>query len=188
MDTHGSTNRHRTSRLNIAIYMCYTQSRSNERFLCGTLFTMINIETLKEDFTYDQTTGALFKYGKIAPTINTLGYLVIWYQGKTHYAHRIVYQYHWGQIPLGWDIDHINGKKNDNRLNNLRAVPHKLNRRNNRKSKNNTSGCPGVYSHPDGRWRARIKVNYKFLHLGLFEKKEDAIFARKEAEEQHGFH
>ena len=55
--------------------------------------------------------------------------------------------------------------------------------RNARLKKNNTSGYPGVYKHTqNGKWIAKIKVNYESIYLGSFTKKSDAIKARKEAE------
>jgi hypothetical protein len=49
---------------------------------------------------------------------------------------------------------------------------------------NNTSGVKGVYwSKVANKWSAKITVNKKHIHLGVFSKKEDARKARKEAEE-----
>lgn len=49
---------------------------------------------------------------------------------------------------------------------------------------NNTSGAKGVYLHkPSGTWMARINFKRKPIHLGNFKEKEDAIKARKKAEE-----
>ena len=49
--------------------------------------------------------------------------------------------------------------------------------------KNNTSGVPGVDWRPTkGMWRAAICFKGKRYHLGSFEKFEDAVEARKEAE------
>ena len=50
--------------------------------------------------------------------------------------------------------------------------------------KNNTSGIKGVgYHKRDHKWYASICANMEKIHLGYFDKKEDAIFARKLAEE-----
>lgn len=52
-----------------------------------------------------------------------------------------------------------------------------------KKSKRNTSGCPGVYwKREKNKWQARIYFNGKDKHLGYFDNKEEAIKARKEAE------
>lgn len=77
-------------------------------------------------------------------------------------------------------VDHINRNKLDNRKCNLRLCTHKENSRNRKILKRNTSGFTGVYfDKPSGKWRARIKVGRKNIHLGYFEKFEDAIEARK---------
>jgi len=48
---------------------------------------------------------------------------------------------------------------------------------------NNTSGCTGVSFHKrKGQWYARISFKGKSHSLGYFDKMEDAIRARKEAE------
>lgn len=83
-------------------------------------------------------------------------------------------------------IDHINHKLFDNRKLNLRAVTTQQNSMNASLSKNNTSGITGVTWHSrDKVWYARIKVDYKYIHLGYFNNFEDAIKARKEAEEKY---
>ncbi len=42
-------------------------------------------------------------------------------------AHRLIWIYHYGPIPEGFEIDHINRKRDDNRIENLRVVPRRLN-------------------------------------------------------------
>lgn len=76
-------------------------------------------------------------------------------------------------LTRGWgkkDVDHINGKKLDNRRKNLRVISHALNGHNRKvKNKNNLSGFPGVSFHTlTKKWRARVKVLYQEKHLGLF--------------------
>lgn len=48
-------------------------------------------------------------------------------KGKLFRIHRAVYETFVGPIPDGYDIDHINTKRDDNRVENLRAVTHKEN-------------------------------------------------------------
>jgi hypothetical protein len=47
----------------------------------------------------------------------------------------------------------------------------------------NTSGVRDVCLHVSGKWVARIGFQNKRIHLGLFERFEDAVAARREAEE-----
>lgn len=87
-------------------------------------------------------------------------------------------------IPTGKETDHINGNRLDNRKENLRAVTRSQNCMNRKISNlNNTSGYKGVVWHKVGKgyWKAYIKSNGKHIHLGLFEKKEDAAKAYDEA-------
>ena len=50
---------------------------------------------------------------------------------KRFYIHRLVYEAWIGNIPNGYDIDHINGIKLYNRVSNLRAVPRSENLKHN---------------------------------------------------------
>jgi len=100
---------------------------------------------------------------------------------RTLFAHRIIYAVVTGKMPEG-DIDHINGDRIDNRIQNLRDVSQLENGHNRKKQKNNSSGFQGVYwdAHAQ-KWRARICVNKQAIHLGLFEDINDAVQARKMA-------
>lgn len=50
-------------------------------------------------------------------------------------------------------------------------------------SRNNTSGYKGVFRKKD-KWAARIQYKKKIYYLGAYDRLEDAIAARKEAENQ----
>ena len=72
-------------------------------------------------------------------------------------------------------VDHINGNGLDNRRINLRVVDVAQNVANRQKSRCGNK-CPGVYLS-NGKWLARITVNYKQHRLGFFEQESDAISA-----------
>jgi len=98
--------------------------------------------------------------------------------------HILIWCYVNGKLPTH-EIDHINGIKTDNRISNLRDIPHKSNTRNRTEpNKNNgTSPCVGVsFSLERGKYEAYITVDRKVKHLGRYNKLEDAILARKEGE------
>lgn len=83
-------------------------------------------------------------------------------------------------------IDHINRNRVDNRKANLRIVTHIENAQNCDVFINNTSGVKGVSWHKrDSKWQASICVNRKSIYLGCFDKFEDAIKARKDAENKY---
>jgi hypothetical protein len=102
-------------------------------------------------------------------------------------AHRVVWAWVYGYWPL--NIDHINGDRTDNRLANLREVTVRQNAQNMKRYENNKSGYTGViWMKRAERWRATIKILGRNKHLGSFRNIEDAIAARKQAEEALGFH
>lgn len=83
------------------------------------------------------------------------------------------------------EIDHKNGNGLDNRLANLRKCSRLNNTQNLKITTKNKSGVTGVnYSEKLKKWRARINYNKKEYNLGTFKNREDAIRARREAEEK----
>jgi len=87
-------------------------------------------------------------------------------------AHRIIWCLVYGDLPEM--LDHINGEKSDNRLENLREATNRLNQANRKLNKNNSTGYKGVYKHPSKKYVANIRKGGKQCHLGCFESAEDA--------------
>jgi hypothetical protein len=74
----------------------------------------------------------------------------------------------------------------DYKPDNVRWTTKQEQARNRRIQSNNNSGCVGVnYRESNAKWRAYICVNRKHITLGTFSTKEEAIRARKEAEEKY---
>lgn len=83
-------------------------------------------------------------------------------------------------------VDHKEHNLWDNRKEKMRLTNKKGNARNHKLFSNNTSGHTGVSWHKQmNKWVARIVVNYNEIILGYFDKKEDAVRVRKEAEEKY---
>jgi hypothetical protein len=103
-------------------------------------------------------------------------------------AHRVAWAVYHGQWPDG-QIDHIDGNRLNNRIENLRDVSASQNRKNTKKRKDNTSGIVGVcFDKQTGKWIAKINVSGSNKTLGRYSDIEEATLARKSAEIKYGFH
>jgi hypothetical protein len=86
--------------------------------------------------------------------------------------------------PAGLVIDHRDGNRLNNRKANLRACTTRENNQNLGLTRRNRSGYRGVsFSRTAGKWRARIGLNRKQLHLGYFESPNLAAAAYEQAAE-----
>lgn len=133
-------------------------------------------------FTWKVRTSSRIKLGDVAGSQNGQGYLQVKLQSRLYLAHRLAWLYMHGAWPKD-QLDHVNRVRTDNRIANLREATNKQNQQNASKRSDNTSGYPGVcWNKQRSKWVARIKHNYKDIHLGYFENLEDAIAARKAAE------
>ena len=93
------------------------------------------------------------------------------------YVHRLILN-----VPNGFQGDHINRNKLDNRRKNLRICTPSQNQMNSKKRIDNASGLKGVtWKKRDNRWAAYIRVNKKLIHLGYFKDKNEAIWVRDQA-------
>ena len=146
-------------------------------------------EDIKKLLSYDSSTGKLtwigltgakkFRNGNEAGSPDPNGYVLVKIRGSLYLAHRLIWIYVNGSIPVGDEnsiIDHINHNTSDNRLENLRMVTRQHNGSNCRMRKNNTSGFKGVIQR-NGRWGASITYNYYKLYIGYFGTKYEAADA-----------
>lgn len=114
---------------------------------------------------------------------NNNGYLT----GKDTKSHKTVLLHRYiMNCPNGFDVDHLKPKTEyDNRKSNL-VIKTRVQNQWNKNKPNSQSGVMGVCWHKAySKWRSRIVINGKEIHLGYFENLEDAIKARKEAEEKY---
>lgn len=111
------------------------------------------------------------------------GYLRVKIQEKTHSLHRLAFLYMTGEQPKN-SIDHINGKRDDNKFANLREATPRQNSQNRQAQVKNKNLPLGVFAEPGG-FRARIRVNGKRVHLGTFKTPDDAAKAYQEAKNKH---
>lgn len=103
---------------------------------------------------------------------------------KTHRLHRLIAKR--AKIDCQNQIDHIDGNPLNNQRENLRAATNIQNCRNQRKSRNNTSGYTGVsWDKECQKWCAYIYIDGKRVNLGRYNIKEAAAYVRKIAEQKY---
>jgi len=112
--------------------------------------------------------------GDAIGTITQRGYIHAKINNKTYQAHRLIYIWHNGDIPEGLQIDHINGVKDDNRIENLRLVT-------NQENQFNTQAKGYYWDKPKSKFRTQITLDGKRIHIGYFNNENDARIAYEEA-------
>lgn len=116
------------------------------------------------------------------------GYRRIRLFGKSYKSHRVAWAMHHGAWPED-QIDHINGERSDNRIENLRAVTQFENSRNMKIPSKNMSGVIGVaWDKLNWKWRVSIGTGKNHIYLGYFKSFEEAVSVRRSAEVKYGYH
>jgi len=124
------------------------------------------------------------KAGEIAGYLGDEGYIDVGVDGGIYKAHRLIYFYHNGYFPSF--IDHIDGNRSNNKIDNLRPATINENARNSKKPSHNTSGYKGVcWDKNRSKWMAYITINNKFKSLGRYDQIEDAHLAYTNAAKLH---
>lgn len=182
--------------------------RSGKSKSCGCLLTDIlverNLNGIKRnqyDLTGDYGIGYtsngtsftfnLEDYEKICNytwNVNSLNYITAHNNTpdrKTLYLHRVIF----GLSDEDWkdtQVDHIDGDPTNNVRSNLRIVNASDNGKNKKPYRNNKTGVSGVTQLSNNKWRARINIEKNTrINLGCFDTKEEAVAARKKAEEKY---
>ena len=128
-------------------------------------------------------TGRVNEIGQIAGSVHKAsGYIHVKINTKAHKAHRLVFLYHYGYLPEC--VDHIDGDKANNRIENLRAATKEENCRNQKIRSTNKSGCKGVkWVKCKNKWQVEVCRNYKQINFGYYEDLELASLVAIEATE-----
>ena len=148
---------------------------------------------LKSSVFYNPATGDLtWKTGSLSNPIGSIsnGYLKYIYRYdkglfKAASNHRVAWFLHYGYWPNSY-IDHVNGFKSDNRLENLREATPQQNVANQRKAtkrvRETSSIHKGVsFCKATKKWRAQIMFQGKSMNIGRFSSEIDAAIAYNKA-------
>ena len=124
--------------------------------------------------------------GQEAGSIHQTGYRHVTWLGKVHKVHRLIFLLEYGYLPP--EVDHINGDRQDNRLENLRPATRSQNQCNRGALASNTSGYPGVTWHKASKaWYVRVMKDGKSKIIGYFKDLELAgLFAAEARSLYHG--
>ena len=153
--------------------------------------TELNKDKLLKIFEYKN--GELFwkkpfgkktKVGQKAGSKQSLGYLQVSINKKKYLLQRIIFVMHHGYFPK--EVDHINGVKSDNRIENLRDVTRSQNINNKSKPITNTSGTKNVYFHPSrNKWQVKLFIHGVSKSFGYYDDLELATLVSQEARNKY---
>jgi hypothetical protein len=122
--------------------------------------------------------------GNKAGCLTNTGYLSVQINKKIYRLHKIVFAMHYGYLPK--IVDHINGIKNDNRIENLREANACQNNVNIGIRKDNTSGSKNVRWHKSNKkWRVEVRINKKRINFGAYDDLELADLVAQEARDKY---
>jgi hypothetical protein len=158
--------------------------------LCAARESLIDPLGLRAVFAYDATTGQLSRIRRAGRGnaresvgwVDRKGYLRLELNKRSYAYHRVAWAVHYGEWPRG-EIDHVNGVKSDNRIENLRVT----------RQSGNMANRPGWGKHKKGayktgnRFRSVIWKGGKLVGLGTFDTEDEAHAAYcRAALELHG--
>lgn len=158
---------------------------------------LLSIEYLRSILNYNPETGEFRwkerdnipkhinkrKMGHIAGIAINTGHRRIKINGKNYWAHRLAWFYMTGNWPKE-QIDHKNLNSSDNKWENLREATHGQNNQNKKIPINCKTGIKGVRLVIKGnckRYKVRISINGKDVHLGYYQTLSEAAQVRKKA-------
>ena len=138
------------------------------------------------EFTWKNPKATCMKPGDKAGSMHKSGYVHMSLNRTFWQAHRLAWFYVYGTPPVE-DLDHIDGNKSNNSINNLRPVSQSVNNHNLKRARSdNSTGYLGV-SPRGGQFIARIMVKGHSTLLGTFPSAEEAhaayLTAKREVHE-----
>lgn len=148
---------------------------------------MLDIDYILKNFDYDSKSGDLLRVltggARSKSGTNCNGYLRSGVDGDLVYNHRISWAHYYREQPPEF-IDHIDGNRRNNKIDNLRACTLSENQMNRKLNSNSTTGYTGVsFMKNKRKFKATIYKNSKPIYLGIYETAEEASKAYQKAKD-----
>jgi hypothetical protein len=151
---------------------------------------MITQERLKELFDYQDGTFIRRKTGmSIVANFGNKRYLRVYVDNKPYSLHRMIYLWHHGYLPK--TLDHVDGDRANNKIENLREATQQQNCLNRKHHSNSKSPYKNVYraaasenSNWKRNWVVSVNVAGKRKYIGSFEDLELADLVATEARDK----
>lgn len=128
------------------------------------------ILAIEKGFTYDEITGKIYGIKGKEITRKSFGYIDIGFSfNKKHYhlrGHQFAYYIKYGKVVE--QIDHKDGDRSNNKIDNLREV-------NNQQNHFNETKAKGYYLHKNtNKYMAQLRLNGKHIYLGHHNTEQEA--------------
>ena len=139
----------------------------------------------KDGDLYWKVDRLVVRAGELAGAKTLNGYKQIGINRKVYLQHRVIFLMFHGYLPKY--VDHINGNRNDNRIENLREVTSSQNNCNRKVTKKTKYPVRGIYQHSKykDKYCVEIYVDKKRKHIGIYKTLEEAIKASNDARQKY---
>ncbi len=144
---------------------------------------LVSIKDYEELYSFDLNNNLVYSHFSnkyLKPILNKInGYYQINFnkngKSQTIRLHRLIYEYNIGEIPTRYCIDHIDGNRQNNHIDNLRLATISQNTCNQKKRKDNNTGFKNIKLRKNNTYQVRIQKNKKYVYNKTFKTLEEAI-------------
>jgi len=146
---------------------------------------LVPIKDYEDLYSFDLNTNQVYGHKNkkyLKPYLSNRNYYInnLYKNGKKKQfpLHRLIYEAHFGNIPEGLCIDHIDNNKTNNHIDNLRLATLSENQWNQKIRIDNTTGYKNISLTKYNSYIVDIKKNNKFVYRKTFKTLEEAIINR----------